>query len=552
MEQNNTIQLDRFPLGVQSFEDLRNRNCYYVDKTEYVYRLAMSGTKSYFLARPRRFGKSLLCNTLRAFFEGKKKLFEGLKIYELEKNWIQYPIIYLDFVSGDYSVGSLTLINKFRVTLIEYENEYGIQFEESFIQDQIEQMDDETKQDTIKQESMILSFRLEYDLKTVYNKTGHQTVIIVDEYDNPLIQSVNLDTDKQIYRGVFTVLKSADRYLRFVFLTGVTKFAKTTIFSGNNQPVDITLDPNFSAVCGITHEELLSYFHNEIQTFADKEAISFDEMVAELKRWYDCYLFHERGERVLNPVSLFNALQKKDFQNYWYGTGTPTILMQRIKNSDFDIKTLKKNVEYTKDELKDYKDDDLDTDLVPLLYYTGYLTIKSYEKAERTYILGFPNYEVEMSFFNSLAREFYGPSDSPNGFKYSKFLADFRSGNIESVIERLKCLFCTLPYANDKSAKLLERDFQNVIYLVFTILGEYIISEANFSKGRADSILINKDYVFIFEFKIDQNAKTALNQINIQNYAGRYKMDNRKIFKIGVSFSSKEKNIVDWIAEEEM
>ncbi len=538
-----------FPLSIQSFEKLRQDGCVYVDKTDYIYSLVTHGC-TYFLARPRRFGKSLLCNTLRAFFEGKKELFEGLKIYDLEKNWIKYPIIYLDFVSGDYSVGSLTLINKFRVPIIEYEKEYGIEFDESLFQDKIEQMDEETKHDTIQKESMILSFRLEYDLKTVFNKTGLQTVIIVDEYDNPLIQSVNLDTDKKIYRGVFTVLKSADRYLRFVFLTGVTKFAKTSIFSGNNQPEDISLDVNFSAVCGFTHEELKAYFTENIKEFADYKQIPFTEMVARLEKWYDSYLFHEGGTKVFNPVSLFNALKKKDLKNYWYETGTPTILMQRIKQSNFDIKRLKCDVEYSKNELEHYKDDELITDLVPLLYYTGYLTIKEYHEDEDLYILGFPNYEVEISFFNSLTREFYGPSESYNGFKYSKFLSDFRSGDIESVIERLKCLFCTLPYANDKSAKLLERDFQNVIYLVFTILGEYIISEAHFSKGRADSILINKDYVYIFEFKIDQDAQTALNQINVQNYAGRFKMDNRKIFKIGVSFSSEEKNIVDWMAEE--
>ena len=274
-------------------------------------------------------------------------------------------------------------------------------------------------------------------------------------------------------------------------------------------------------------------------------------MLSLLKKWYDCYLFHEKGIKVFNPVSLFTALKSKDLQNYWYGTGTPTVLMKRIKNSSFDILTLKNDVEYSKDELKDYKNDELYTDLVPLLYYSGYLTIKEYIEEERLYILGFPNYEVEMSFFNSLAREFYGAPDSPNGFKYSKFLSDFRAGNIENVIERLKALFCTIPYANDKSVKLVERDFQNVIYLVFSILGEYIIAEPHFSKGRADAILINKSYVYIFEFKIDQDAQTALNQINVKNYAGRFKMDDRKIFKIGVSFSSEEKNIVDWKVAED-
>ena len=538
-----------YPLSIQSFEKLRQDGCLYVDKTDYIYNLVTHGS-TYFLARPRRFGKSLLCSTLRAYFEGKKHLFEGLKIYDLEKDWIKYPIIYLNFVSGDYTVGSITLIDKIKIALQKYEDENGIQFDETVIKKRIETLDEKIKKELVKVESYSLSFRLEYDLEAVFNKTGLQTVMIVDEYDNPLIKSVNLETDKEIYRGFFSVLKSSDEYFRFVFLTGVTKYAKTSIFSGTNQPYDISLEQNYSAICGITHEELLSYFKDEIQAFANQEEVSFDEMLAELKKWYDSYLFHERGIKVFNPVSLFSALQGKDFQNYWYKTGTPTILMQRIKNTYFDIKTLRGDLEYGKDALIDYKDDEFRTDLVPLLYYTGYLTIKSYEKQYRTYTLGFPDYEVEMSFFESLAKEFYTTMENPSGLDYTKFKEDFRTGDVESAIERMKALFCSLPYAQNKSLRLIERDFQNVIYLVFTILGEYIISEAHFSKGRADSILINKKYVYLFEFKIDQDAQTALNQINIKNYAGRFKMDDRQVIKVGVNFSSAEKNITDWVMEE--
>lgn len=537
------IKLDRFPLGIQSFEKLRKAGAVYVDKTEYLYKLVNSKTTSYFLARPRRFGKSLMCNTLRAYFEGKKELFEGLMVEKWEKDWIQYPILYLDFVDGDYSVGPTMLISKLKLALINFEKENGIQFDEK----SVEIVENE---DPIKKEIRILPLRFMSDLQAVYEKTGLGTVVIVDEYDNPLINSVNLDTDKGIFRGFFSVLKSADKYVRFVFLTGVTKFAKTSIFSGNNQPEDISLDKYYSGICGITHDELLNYFTTDIQAFADDKGIAFDDMLELLKKWYDCYRFHEDGVRVFNPVSLFNALKKHDLHNYWYGTGTPTILMKRIKNSTFDIKTLKDDVEFGKDNLKDYKDDEFKTELVPLLYYSGYLTIKEYIDEERLYILGFPNYEVEMSFFNSLANEFYQLPDSQSGFNYADFMVDFRRGNIANVIERFKALFCTLPYANDKSVKLVERDFQNVIYLVFSILGEYIIAEPHFSKGRADAILINKTYVYIFEFKIDQDAQTALNQIEVKNYAGRFKMDDRKVVKVGVSFSSEEKNIVDWKVED--
>ncbi len=542
--------LDRFPLGTQSFEKLRLNNAIYVDKTEYVYSLTHSSATSYFLARPRRFGKSLMCNTLRAYFEGKKELFEGLKISQWENDWVKYPILYLDFVSGNYTTGSMTLIDKINYALKMYEDENGIQFNFDFIKDKldVQKVDDEIE---VQRESRKLSFRFEYDLKAVYNKTGLRTVIIVDEYDNPLINSVNLDTDKAIYRGFFSVLKSADKFIRFAFMTGVTKFAKTSVFSGANQPYDLSLDENYSAICGITHKELMDYFTDDIKKFADKEGVSFDEMLAELIKWYDSYLFHERGTKVFNPVSLFSAFKAGDLQNYWFQTGTPTVLMKRIHNSTFDIRTLKRDVAYSKDELKDYKDDEFKTDLVPLLYYTGYLTIKEYDKQFRSYTLGFPNHEVELSFFLSLAKEFYSSAQKPNGLDYSEFKEDFRHADIESVIERLKALFCTLPYANDNSAKLVKRDFQNVIYLLFTILGEFIISEPHFSKGRADSILINNDYVYIFEFKVDKDAQTALDQIDLKNYAGRFKMDGKKIFKIGVNFSSTEKNITEWIAVEE-
>ena len=544
--QTSEIKKNRFPLGVQSFEYLRNSGAIYVDKTDYVYQLVGSKTKSYFLARPRRFGKSLFCSTLRAYFEGKRELFEDLKIMQWERDWVKHPVLYLDFVSGNYAAGPMTLIDKIRLILINFEKENGITFNE---EEATKKLDDVG--DPIKKESQLIAARFESDLQAVYKKTNIGTVILVDEYDNPLIQSVDIETDKNTYRGFFSVLKSADEYIRFAFLTGVTKYAKTSIFSGANQPVDISLTPDFSGICGITHQEMMDYFSSDIQAFADSDGVTFDEMLGELKKWYDCYLFHERGLKVFNPVSLFNAFQNKDIQNYWYSTGTPTILMRRIKSSYFDIKTLKSDVEFPKDELKDYKDDDLYADLIPLLYYSGYLTIKSYVKAERLYILGFPNLEVQASFFNSLAREFYGPTSSPTGFSYARFLADFRKRDTESVIERLKALFCSLPYANDKNAKLIERDFQNVIYLVFSILGEYIISEPHFSKGRADSILINNDYVYIFEFKIDQDAQTALNQINVKNYAGRFKMDGKRIIKVGVSFSSIEKNIVEWTEEEE-
>jgi len=528
----------KLPIGVQSFENLRKVGCLYVDKTDYVYFLTHSGTKSYFLARPRRFGKSLFANTLRAYFEGRKECFEGLKIDSLEKDWTKYPMAYFDFVDGDYSSPS-TLITNIRITLREYEIENGIQFDESFIKEEIEKDED-------KSEGKKLSYRFKYDMRVVSEKTGLDTVIIVDEYDNPLITSENLPESKRIYRGFFSVLKSADKYIRFAFITGVTKFAKTSIFSGLNQPNDITDDENFSAICGITHEELIENFTPEIEKLAKKQGFTFDECIAELKRWYDSYLFHEEGEKVFNPVSLLNAFSKRDFQNFWYDTGNPEMLMKRIHSAYYDFKRFVNDVEYPKDDLKTFKNDEHNMDLVPLLYYTGYLTIKSYDRKTRTYILGFPNNEIKLSFLQGLINEFYREPGSLTGFIYADFLRDFRRGDIDSLMERFQALYSTIPYANDDNDKWVERDFQNVIFLVFTICGQFVVSEYHSSKGRADTIVVNDDYVYLFEFKMDSDAQTALDQINEKDYAGRFKMDSRKLIKVGVNFSSKEKNIVEW------
>ena len=378
----------KLPIGVQSFEDLRKTGCLYVDKTDYVYYLANSGTKSYFLARPRRFGKSLFANTLRAYFEGRKECFQGLKIDSLEKEWTKYPLAFFDFVDGDYSNPD-TLINKISNVLKEFEHNNGIKFDDSFIKDDGENTD-----------ALLLSTRFKYDMQVIKQKTGLNTVVLIDDYDNPLITSENLTKTINIYRGFFSVLKSADEYIRFVFITGVTKFAKTSIFSGQNQPNDITDNEKFSAICGITHEELIANFSPEIENLAQRQKLSFDECIAKLNHWYYGYLFHENGEKVFNPVSLFNAFSNCDFKNYWHNTGIPTFLMKHIQKSNYDFKPLVNDVLYPKDGLKIYIDNPK-TDLIPLLYFTGYFTIKSYDRQTLSYTLGFPNNEVELSFLKT-------------------------------------------------------------------------------------------------------------------------------------------------------
>jgi hypothetical protein len=384
-----------------------------------VYFVTHSGTKSYFLAV-----RGGLANTLRAYFEGRKECFTGLKICNYEKEWKKYPVAYFDFVDGDYSK-PMILIDKITFVLYLFEKEYDIKIDDNiFLGLKYENYD--------KSEGKKLAYRFKYDMQAVYDKTGLNTVIIVDEYDNPLITSENLPESKKIYRGFFSVLKAADKFIRFAFITGVTKFAKTSIFSGLNQPNDITDNEKFSAICGISHEELTANFTPEIEKLAKNQDLSFEECVAELKHWYDSYLFHENGEKVFNPVSLLRAFDGLDFQNYWYETGNPEMLMKHIHTAYYDFRRFENDVEYPKDDLKTFKNDELNMDLVPLLYYTGYLTIKSYDRKTRTYVLGFPNNEIKLSFLQGLINEFYREPDSMTGFIYADFLRDFRNGDVES------------------------------------------------------------------------------------------------------------------------
>ena len=361
------IKLDRFPLSLQSFEDLRKRNYIYVDKTDYVYRLVNQG-KSYFLARPRRFGKSLMCNTLRAYFEGKKELFEGLKIAQWEKDWVKYPILYLDFSNDCYSKGDSLRSLLFKA-LENLGKTYGIDVSNS---------------------GLSLSMFCGRIVSEIKNKTGLQTVLIIDDYDNPMINSVNPDEDAKIYREFFTVLKSHNECFRFVFMTGVTRCSKVLYYDGNPHWVDISSDTQFSAVCGITHQELTCYFKDDIRSIAEKENVSVETIVSKLDEWYGGYLFHESGTKVFNTARLFSALNYKCIRNYWQSTDSAEYLSTHFKKSNFDIK---EDLVYTKDF--PFTDDNL----LSLLFFYGYITIKSYDDEYRLYTMGITNIEAEKEIY---------------------------------------------------------------------------------------------------------------------------------------------------------
>ena len=518
------MNIRKLPIGVQSFEALRNENFLYVDKTEFVYRLASEG-RQYFLSRPRRFGKSLLLSTMRAYFEGKKELFTGLKISELEKDWIKYPVFYFDFNQNKYE-SSNDLATVLDIHLSKWEEIYG-------------------KNPDIAEEN--LPTRFNYLLEAAHKKTGLGVVVLVDEYDKSLLESdsESLEKSKKLFKGFFGNLKSCDEHLKFVFITGVTKFSKVSIFSDLNQLNDISLDKRFSSICGITETELEDIFQPEIKEMAEEQNLSYEECLSQLKKMYDGYHFYQNTEGVYNPFSLINALAAKDFKSYWFETGTPTFLIQKLKDTNYNPKVFTTDqVPIDADTITDYRSES--NDPLPLFYQTGYLTIKGYDREIREYYLGYPNNEVRYSFIKNLVPLFFHSEDNVNLLAIGTFLKDLRAGRIEEVLLRFKSLFARLPYSNKTDDSVIEQNFQNVIYIVFILLGQFATVEEHYSHGRADCVLQTADYVYIFEFKRDKSADEALQQIEEKKYAEPFVSDKRKILKIGANFNSKEKNIADW------
>ena len=519
------MQTRKPPIGIQDFERLIKEDYIYVDKTEYVYNLARSGLP-YFLSRPRRFGKSLFLSTLRCYFEGKKELFKGLKIEELEKDnpdaWQEYPVFYFDFNKDEYK----------RITALE-----------DVLKSHLEMW--ERKYDVDPGEHSLAARFQELIVKAV-ETTGRNAVVLVDEYDKSLLEvgdSERLEHNKAVFKGFFSTLKSYDRYLKFVFLTGVTKFSKVSIFSDLNQLNDISMDNEYSGICGITQSELESIFDKEIEDLAKAQDIDRQEYLIELKKMYDGYHFSNNSESVYNPFSLINSFAKKEFGMYWFATGTPTFLIDKLKASNFDAKEITSgNLYANQNVLTDYRFDNPNP--IPLFYQTGYLTITGYDKKYRSYQLNYPNDEVKYGFLESLAPMFLNEEKEIDPLDIRSFGMDIDSGNTDGLRDRFTALFARIPYPTDE--KVVENNFQNVIYIVFMLLGQYTKAEVHSSKGRADCIVETDAYVYIFEFKRDKTAEEALKQIEDMGYANMYAADKREIIKIGVNFDSKERTVNGW------
>ena len=526
----------KLPIGVQSFEDLRKKEYLYVDKTEYVFRLAHSG-KVYFLSRPRRFGKSLFLSTLKAYFLGQKELFKGLEIEHLEEAekerraiWQEYPVFYLDFNVGKYT-DKTALEERLQLFLQNIENEYGIK----------------------DAEKNSFASRFEIALKTAYEKTGKQIVFLVDEYDKPLLQTMEKDEAlneeyRNTLKAFYSVLKSADQYVRFAFLTGVTKFSKISIFSDLNNLRDISMEEDYGAVCGITQKKLEHNFAPEIKMLEEKFACTHEAMLAKLKAKYDGYLFHPDSETVYNPFSIINAFAKKELKNYWFATGTPTFLVDYLKEAYYNIPDLDGKVELNENGLEFYRA--AAKEPLPILFQAGYLTIKEYIAEARLYRLGFPNDEVRYGFLENLMPAYTGLRLSDTGVSVWEFTKAIKAGDADAFMEKMKAIISGIPYDSlaKKDAKLREQNYQAAVYLVFALMNQFVETEVHCATGRADCIVQTEDRVYIFEFKLGSkgSAEEAVAQIKEKNYAGKYAACGKKIILVGASFDTRKRTIKQW------
>ena len=524
----------KYPIGIQDFESIINGGYVYVDKTALVYRLVTEG-KIYFLSRPRRFGKSLLVSTLKAYFRGKKELFNGLAIDGLEKEWAEYPVFHIDFNGEDYTRAG-KLEEKIVGAIETWEAEYG--------------------RDPYKQ---ALGDRFIYVLAQAAKKYGRRSVVLIDEYDKPLLDVLDTgfstivdgekrlleDHHRNILKGFYSVFKGADEHLQFVLLTGVTKFSQVSVFSGFNQPADISMSRDYEALCGITEEELHSYFAEPIAELAEENDCTIDEMKQMLKKQYDGYHFGRRMTDIYNPFSILNAFSMCNIDDYWFRSGTPTYLVRLLNHSQENMNELT-NRYYTTQQFIDYKAD-VEKPL-PMIYQSGYLTIKDYNIRRNTYLLDFPNDEVKNGFISILANDYLKARKDVNNWTQDVVDA-LEAGDLEQFRKLLTSFLADIPYTmrRKETERERERYFHYTFYLLMRMVSCYTVyTEKQQSEGRVDCIVETPLYIYIFEFKLDGTADEALQQIEKKGYARPYEADKRKLFKVGTVFSSETGTISEF------
>ena len=509
-----------YPIGIQNFEKIRTEDFLYVDKTAEIYKLAKEG-RYYFLSRPRRFGKSLLVSTMEAYFSGRKELFSGLAIEKLEAEWKQHPVLHLDLSGVSYTDESV-LERVLSDKLAKWETLYGA-----------------------VNTSDILGLRFKEVIEAAYNKTGNQVAVLIDEYDKPIIDNLGneptLSHLRSTLQGFYSVMKSMDARIRFGFLTGVTKIGKMSVFSGLNNLNDISMIPDYVDICGVSETELHEYFDESISELSSANEMSKEECYVKLKSMYDGYHFCEDSIGIYNPFSLLNTFQNKKFREYWFETGTPGFLVEVMRKTSFDVTTLENQ---TVDSTLMSNADAIFENPVPYLFQSGYLTITGYNDMFRLYQLGFPNQEVKNGFLNCLLKYYVPMSPDMSGTTLIYQLwHSITEGNPKSFMQILSSLFANTSYQIQGET---EKDFQYAMYIISALLGEYVQVERTTSNGRIDLIIQTKEFIYIFELKVNADADVALRQIDEKGYARPFEGDSRKLFKIGVNFSTATRRIEDW------
>ena len=509
-----------YPIGIQTFSKIREGNYLYIDKTAYVYRMTHSASSYMFLSRPRRFGKSLLTSTLHSYFSGRKDLFHGLAMEKLEKEWTEYPVLHFDMSTAKHA-DSEQLLQELNLKLYGYEQIYG-RLEEEVNPNQ----------------------RLMGLIKRAYEQTGKKVVVLIDEYDAPLLDVVhereNLDVLRNIMRNFYSPLKACDPYLRYVFLTGITKFSQLSIFSELNNIENISMDEPYAAICGISEDEIRSQMEEDVDRLAKNLEVTPEEALMKLKENYDGYHFTYPSPDIYNPFSLLTAMEKGKIGSYWFGSGTPTYLIKMLDK--FGVKPSEIGRKQLKSSAFDAPTETM-TDAVPLLYQSGYITIKDYNKMLDLYTLDIPNKEVRLGLMESLLPH-YVDNKTPEATTMVAYLFyDIQNGDMDAALHRLQEFLSTIPYCDNTR---FEGHYQQVFYIIFSLLGYYVDVEVRTPRGRVDIVLRTKTTLYVMELKLDKSAGEAMEQIDLKNYPERFALCGLPVVKVAVSFDSERCTIGDW------
>jgi hypothetical protein len=513
-----------YPIGIQTFSEIRNNNYLYIDKTKYIYDVTHPG-KYVFLSRPRRFGKSLLTSTFDAYFSGRKELFKGLAIEKLEKEWKQYPVLHFSLASAKR--GTVEDLDDIITMQIEdAESKYGIQ-----------------------QSEQNLTRRFTRLVKEIFAKTGTQVVVLIDEYDAPLLTVLHdsecLGQMRTELQAFYSPLKDLDPYLRFVFITGITKFSQLSIFSQLNNLKNISMKPPYAAICGITQEELEDNFREGIRALGDENKMTSEQVLAKLAQTYDGYHFAHKSPGVYNPFSLLSAMDNCDFDNYWFSTGTPTFLVNMLKHFHTDITKIDGSEAWASDF--DAPTENMQS-VLPLFYQSGYITIKNYDPIINRYTLGYPNEEVKVGLMRILVPYYVHTNTVEAGNAVAQMYLALRKDDMDSCLKAMQEFFTTIPYQENtlKNAPTTEGHFTAMLYVMFSLLNVYVYSQVRNAKGRLDILIKTDTTIYVMELKMNGDLAKALQQINNQDYTIPYQSDGRKVVKVAINFSTEERTIKEW------